>query len=68
MGDRTPRANLEPLAERPCAVGELAEHIVKARALWVPRAFGAGDATLAELATGTNPKTHRAARRTSQTP
>ena len=36
--------------------GELAEHIVRARALWLPRAFGAGDATLAALANWDEPE------------
>ncbi len=37
-------------------LGELAEHLVRARALWLPRAgWGAGDATLAALANWDEP-------------
>src|SRR5689334_3142396 len=50
----------EQLAGRVAAnqrtVGELAEHVVRARALWLPRAgWGAGDATLAALANWDSP-------------
>ncbi len=36
--------------------GEVAEHIVRARALWLPRALGAGDATLTALANWDEPE------------
>jgi len=44
------------LAANQRTAGELAEHIVRARALWLPRAFGAGDATLAALANWDEPE------------
>jgi uncharacterized damage-inducible protein DinB len=47
------------LAQRTAAnqrtLGELAEHIVRARALWMPRALGYGDATLNALANWDEP-------------